>query len=191
VIYTLLYQGMVRKEFMKKAVKIILSLFIFLLLPVIIFVLITSHSAVLGGIRSYDVMTGSMEPVLRVGSMVFTRPAPAYQVGDVITFKRGNITVTHRIFETKDNQFITKGDANKSPDPQPVAKSQIVGKNFLTVPNIGKLTNFVKTIPGFLLIIILPLFIYIGFELNTIKEEYKKEIRKQVLSEFHKVKVYE
>jgi signal peptidase I len=177
---------------MKKAkniIKIVLSLFIFTLIPAVVFTLITSHSAVLGGIRSYDVMTGSMEPVLHVGSMVFTKPAATYQVGDVITFKRGNITVTHRIFGTKDNMFITKGDANKSQDPQLVSKSQIIGKNFFVIPNIGKITGFVKTVPGFLLVIVLPLMVYIGFEINTIKEEYKKEIRKQVLSEFHMINV--
>lgn len=172
---------------MKKALKIILAAFIFLVIPAVVFLLITSHSGILGGIRSYDVMSGSMEPVLHVGSMVFTRPAISYQVGDIITFKRGNITVTHRINETKNSEFITKGDANNSPDPQSVSLSQIIGRNFLVVPNIGKLTNFVKTVPGFILFIGIPVLIYIIFEINVIKNEFKKEIRKKVLREFHLV----
>ena len=170
---------------MKKLFKYIYILFIFLAIPAIILILITSHFSILGGLRSFDVLTGSMEPNVHVGSIIFTKPAQIYNVGDIIAFKRGDITVTHRIFGVKNGQFVTKGDANNSPDPQLVSLSQIIGKNFYTIPYFGRLISFVKSVPGFILFIVLPILIFIGFEINTIKEEYKKEIRKKILKEFN------
>lgn len=168
---------------MKKIIEIVLSVFIFLAIPVVIFVLITSHSGIFGGIRSFDVMTGSMEPKIHVGSMIFTKPASYYQVGDIITFKRGEISITHRIFAIKKGQFVTKGDANNAPDPQLVSLSEIIGKDYYIIPNAGKFTNFIKSIPGFTIFVVFPILLYVGFELNTIKNEYKKEIRKKILAE--------
>lgn len=155
--------------------------FIFILIPIILFVLITSRTSLLFGIRSFVVLTGSMEPQVHVGSMVFTIPQNSYGVGDIITFKRGEISITHRIAGIINNQFRTKGDANKSPDPQMVSQSVIIGKDFLIIPYFGKFTNFIKTVPGFLLFIVLPALIFIGFEAKTIKEEWEKEIEKKLL----------
>ncbi|MCL4338764.1 signal peptidase I [Patescibacteria group bacterium] len=172
-------------KYLKKIVKVILSIFTFIAIPVILFVLITSHFSVFGGIRSFDVLTGSMEPTIHVGSMIFTRPVSTYKVGDIITFKRGDISVTHRIHALKNGQYQTKGDANISPDPQLVSSFQIIGKDIYIFPNVGKLTNFIKSFPGFISLIVVPILLFVGFELNTIKEEYKKVIRKDILEEMN------
>jgi len=85
-----------------------------------------------------------MEPQIQVGSMVFYQASKGYQVGDIITFKRGNITVTHRIFSIKNEQFETKGDANKNADPQLVNKNRCGRARLFTIPYIGKLPCFLK-----------------------------------------------
>ncbi len=175
----------------KKITKIIsgvfLTFFIFLIIPAILFTLITSRTNFILGIRSFDVLTGSMEPKIPVGSIVFTMEKKVYQVGDVVTFKRNNITVTHRIVGVKNNQFQTKGDANKAFDPQLVNRSDVIGVDIFILPYLGKLTSFIKTIPGFLMLIALPNLIFIGFEFWNIKEEYKKEIEKRILEKLNRI----
>ena len=172
---------MSNKKFMNILHKGILALVVFIVLPVILFVLITSRTSLILGIRSFDVLTGSMEPAVHVGSMIFTAPQFSYKSGDIITFKRGDITITHRIVGMEKNQYLTKGDANKSEDPQHVLTSDVIGRNVLTIPYFGKLTSFIKTIPGFFFLVVLPTLLFIGFEARTIKEEWEKEIEKKLL----------
>ena len=62
--------------------------------------------------------------------------------GDIINFKRDNITITHRIKEVfKDEagnvSFETKGDNNKSEDSQEVDPNDIRGIVHHWIPKIG------------------------------------------------------
>ena len=52
-----------------------------------------------GGLRLLTVMSGSMEPAFKMGSLIFVRPSQSYQVGQVVTRKTDNPdrTITHRI----------------------------------------------------------------------------------------------
>jgi signal peptidase len=127
-----------------------------------------------------------MEPILPVGSVVFTIPKSNYSIEDIITFKRGDKMITHRIFKNLNGKFIVKGDANKVADSLPVFKSDIVGKDIITIPYLGKFVAFIKTIPGFILIIGLPIIIYIAFEIRNIKKELEIAIEKKVLDK-HKL----
>ena len=173
---------------MFKTLKIIFSTVIFILIPIVLFLLITSRSSLVFGIRSYDVLTGSMEPTIHVGSLIFSMPAPTYQIGDIITFKRGDITVTHRIYGIKDNVFQTKGDANKAVDPEPLIRSNIIGKDIFIIPYLGRVTSFVKTIPGFIIFIAIPILIFIGFEIKTFKKEWEREVEKKILKKIEATK---
>ena len=80
--------------------------------------------------QSFYVRTGSMTPTIPVGSLVIATRAPADQlgVGDVIVFQRPDrpgTTVVHRIDAVvttpAGRAFVTKGDANASPDGWQVA----------------------------------------------------------------------
>jgi signal peptidase I len=169
---------------MKKTSKIILTMLIFVMVPIILFILVTSRASLLFGIRSFVVLTGSMEPKVHVASMVITAPASSYNTGDIITFNRGNITVTHRIVGIKNGKFQTKGDANNITDPLLVSKSAVIGKDYLIIPFAGRFTEFVKTVPGFIIFIALPILIYIGFELQTIKKEIEKQTEKRIRKQY-------
>jgi signal peptidase len=169
-------------QILKKITSITLAIIIFTMVPIVIFLMITAHSGILFGIRTYNVLTGSMEPTIHVGSSILTIPSSQYEIGDIITFKRRALTITHRIFGIKNGQFITKGDANKSADPLPVDKMLVIGKDYLIVPYVGRFIDFVKTVPGFLLFIALPILIFVGFEVINIKSEMEKEIEKKVMA---------
>lgn len=111
------------------------------------------------GLTPYAVLTGSMEPELPVGSLVYIRDVDPGDVkpGDAITFELESGTlVTHEVFEVdaRAQTFRTHGIANKdgqgniSPDAAPVAWSQLVGVVAFCVPYLGYINNFVTHAPG-------------------------------------------
>ena len=90
------------------------------------------------------VLSGSMEPTYHVGSLIYYQEKENYELGEAITFKYNNDLVTHRIVKVEDNNVITQGDSNSSPDLEPVSKSNIKGKVMLTIPYIGYYLKFIN-----------------------------------------------
>lgn len=177
---------------LQKIVHIKLKLLVLIVLPIILFTLITSNSPIIANIRSFVVMSASMEPTIPVGSVVFVQKQSHYTVGDIVTFIRGETTITHRINniiidKNKAVQFQTKGDANNTPDTQSLIPSQIIGKSFFSIPYFGSLIIFIKSPLGFVTFIIIPVIIFISFEIWTIKKELEKQIEKRVLKNLGKI----
>ncbi|MCD7867832.1 MAG: signal peptidase I [Clostridiales bacterium] len=90
------------------------------------------------GIAPYVVLSGSMEPRISTGSLVFadTREREP-ETGDVITYQVDGQNVTHRVVRTENGTCITKGDANTQEDLIPVSPSQIIGRVIFTLPYLG------------------------------------------------------
>lgn len=128
------------------------------------------------GYDGYTVISGSMEPNIPVGSLVYIKETSFenIEVGDVVTFKMGDNVVTHRVnMIDEDNQLIqTKGDANDSADGSMLTMDNILGKMAFSIPFIGFITTYVRTplsiafICGIVFIIIL---------LNFLPEIFEKE----------------
>lgn len=113
------------------------------------------------------VLSGSMEPKIKTGSVIAVKPitdASSLKVGDVVTYKTlddPNMKITHRIKKVfKDNgnlSFITKGDNNNSEDPNPIPEANIVAKySHITIPFLGKIIAFTKTKVGVISLLIIP-----------------------------------
>ena len=122
------------------------------------------------GIMPFIVQSGSMEPVVHTGSVVFTdtndRDA---KVGDIISYKiqegDSEVMVLHRVVAIDGDNITTKGDANEAIDGVAVTKSMVVGKYVFAIPQIGfllaKLTTKVKiVIIAWLFILIVLSFIF-------------------------------
>lgn len=87
------------------------------------------------GATPYTILTGSMTPAIKPGSLVVVRPVDpsSLSVGDVVTvqLESGEASmVTHRIAAIQYRadgqlQFITKGDANNVVDAEPRMPVQI------------------------------------------------------------------
>lgn len=169
----------------KKILHIKLTILVLLLLPLVIFTLITSKTPVIAGIQSFVVLTGSMSPTIAQGSMVFIQKHPVYRKGDVVSYKRGNVIITHRIVggEKQANGIVyrTKGDANTTLDQKEVAEKDVLGKAIFYVPYIGKLVLFLKTFQGFALFIIFPTVLFIVFELNVLRKEVIAHAEKKAM----------
>lgn len=100
----------------------------------------------LAGFKPLVVYSGSMEPTLHVGSVVFERAAPpaSLREGDVVTFGDPYVPgrlITHRIIRilrTKHGlAYQTKGDANPVRDPGSLRMSHPVGRFSFSVPVAG------------------------------------------------------
>lgn len=138
-----------------------------------------------GNYKIFTVQSGSMEPKIKTGSLIFTKSNDSYRVGDVITRRTldANSTITHRIIEEKKQEktgqsvFVTKGDANDSEDSEIVSPESIVGKVIFTVPYLGYPVGYARTQQGFILLIIIPAVIIIYEEILKIKNEIKRKIR--------------
>lgn len=122
--------------------------------------------------RSFElraVMSGSMEPTIRTGSIVFIQRSGTYVVNDVVTFQAKDDTVTHRIIEADAGGFRTKGDANEEPDADRVPASQIWGKVQFSIPLLGYLVALLRSPQGFIFLIVIPGALLIWEELRTLK----------------------
>ncbi len=102
------------------------------------------------GMKSMAVLSGSMEPNIPVGSIVYVEDVEpsTLQTGDVITYSiSGSTMVTHRVVEVdvENQSIITKGDANEVEDGAPVAFSQVVGKMKMHVPLLGYISIYIRT----------------------------------------------
>lgn len=97
-----------------------------------------------------NVISGSMEPGIPTGSMIFSRTVPAAEIteGDVITVNRVGSTslVTHRVVSIKDLgdgtfEAVLKGDANEQNDPESYVIKQARSYMF-QVNGLGTISEF-------------------------------------------------
>jgi signal peptidase len=116
------------------------------------------------GYESYVIYSGSMQPTVKVGSLLLTRPVDVddLRVGDVITYRSpgNNITLTHRIVDMRQEDgewvFETKGDASLGPDPQEVILRGQATKMAFDIPYLGYVVDFAKSIQGVVLLLLVP-----------------------------------
>ena len=153
---------------------------------VLLAVIVLFLGARLSGWNLRVILSGSMEPALPVGSLVFVEPrAPEeVQVGDILTFRPSsdpNQQVTHRVVEIRGEgsalQFETKGDANEALDRYPVPAGDVVGTVRWHVPQLGYLVERVATGEGFLLFVLVPGAFIISGELWNIMKAVRRERR--------------
>ncbi len=126
-----------------------------LLLVIVVIMCIPLSVPRLFGFQTYAIVSGSMEPEIPVGSIVYAKKAEPTAVapGDVIVFYGGhdeNAVVTHRVVENRkdEKEFITKGDANAGNDVTPIAYNNLIGKVVFDLPGIGKYLPVLTGIRG-------------------------------------------
>lgn len=112
------------------------------------------------GINMHPILSGSMEPELKVGGMAITKLIDVDQVkeGDIISFKINNLRITHRVIEVSKSGgkpvFRTKGDANEEPDPYAIIpKTDKVPKVIAHIPYFGYISGFMKVRSHFLVVV--------------------------------------
>ncbi|MDD4124606.1 MAG: signal peptidase I [Eubacteriales bacterium] len=150
------------------------------------------------------IQSGSMEPAIQTGDFILIEKADAdeIKVGDIITFKSDDPTIkdlpnTHRVDEiiAGDNgniEFITKGDANLTPDIQTAKGDRIYGRYVTTLTALTAVYSVLSKPYVFwpLMILIVGLIIFISVldvrKENTNKKQ--KDMDRLVAEEIEKLK---
>ena len=125
----------------------------FWLLIALFVLLFATIIAQLFGIHRYLVVSGSMEPNLYAGDIVFVNTNIDFEdveIGDVIIFKHKGMNIIHRVIETmtinEKTYFKTKGDANKFDDGFVVSTENFSGKALFHIDRIGYALDFTHQI---------------------------------------------
>lgn len=131
------------------------------------------------------VLSGSMEPHLSKGDLIFVSEAETYSEKDVVVFQDGNSLVVHRIIQITETQAITQGDANNTPD-DPIQLSDIKGKVIFSIPYVGTAVNLLKTPVGTVCVLILAVLL---LEIPRRREKKKDdEDRQKIIDEINRLR---
>ena len=122
------------------------------ILSILCYIIIATYALIclpiLFGYKPLVVLTGSMEPTYKVGSVVYYKKVPETElkVGDVISFKYERVDyITHRIHAIENGHYTTKGDANNTPDSKQITYQDIHGKvGKIYLPVVGHAVTFIN-----------------------------------------------
>ena len=128
------------------------------------------------GVRMFSIQTQSMYPTLLPGDLIFdtaVKDASELRKGDIITYwtviNGERVLNTHRIDTIYDGGgyliFATKGDNNTAADALTVHESEIVGRYLFRVGGLGKFFDYLQTSTGFLIVVVVPVFLFFLFHL--------------------------
>lgn len=146
-----------RLNFVWKFLCALLTLVLLLVLVFNVFTFIARATTdnpypLLFGYGTAVVLSGSMEDTISVNDLVIYKQQSEYAVGDIISYNTGTSLVTHRIVELTETGFITKGDANNTPD-SPILAEQVVGEVLVIVPGIGAGIEFAQSPMGMMIMV--------------------------------------
>ena len=167
----------------KKIGRIFSTILTVLLVVILVFNLITiilrhvqkNPYATVGGITTAVVVSGSMEPEISINDLAVIVKQKEYVLNDVITYvSQGGSLITHRIVNSTEEGFVTKGDFNNAEDIDPVAPEQVVGKVVWVIPGVGAVQEFITTPLGMLCITLLG-FVMVSLSLRQEKEPENDE----------------
>lgn len=142
------------------------------------------------GYKMYVIISGSMQPELDIGDIVVVKKINPEDLKkeDVISFRKGQTIITHRIAEVQKTdeslKFVTKGDNNNTDDKDLVTTKEIEG---LVVNKIQKLGKIVLMLRDKTLIIVIVLIYYIFLMYDQSIQE-RKNIRRMKRQEYEEKK---
>ena len=94
------------------------------------------------GYEIFNVVSGSMEPEIPVGSVIYVKATDPVDVkkGDIIAFENGDSVVMHRVVDNKqvEGTFVTKGDANAIEDLAEIPYASLIGIVVRHIPILGQ-----------------------------------------------------
>lgn len=128
------------------------------LVAIVVLIAVLLMGAKVIGLKTYSVISPSMKPAYNVGDLVYVKGYDIEDIpeniheGDAITFVLDqSLTVaTHRVVavDLETSHFTTKGDANDTPDANPVHFKNLVGKVVFKIPLLGYVADWVQNPPG-------------------------------------------
>lgn len=131
------------------------------------------------GAQAYVVQSDSMAPEFAAGDVIFSEEVNPEELvaGDIITFiSRDSAsygqTITHCIRKVTTHNgelaFITYGIATGVDDGTPAAASDVLGRYAFRIAGLGSFFEFLKSVPGYIVCILLPFLVIIGLQIANI-----------------------
>ena len=185
---------------MKKTLHIIKNIFVWMVVILAVCMMIFTIVSVnsfdrtdrdIFGYKAFIVRSDSMSATdFSAGDLVLVKEVDpsTLKVGDIISYQSANSenygeVVTHKIRELTTAEdgspgFVTYGTTTDQNDEEIVAYSFVLGKYQFRLPGVGKFFQFLKTVPGYIVCIFLPILILNLMQgLNSIRlfRQYKKE----------------
>lgn len=186
------------EDIIKKKINILMYI---ILIPILIYnisliiqsLIKTSETPNFLGIKTYVIISGSMEPSLQIGDIVIVKKVDQNELkkGDIISFRQGQSVITHRINEVIEEnekvEYKTKGDNNNAEDNGSVSYEIIEGKVIKHISGIGKIAIALQN-KGMIIFIILLLYIYILYSGAIKRKKLQRKIKRK---EFDKKRLEE
>ena len=134
---------MKHNKIFEKIKKIIINLIIFILVVIAIisvyaFIQLNVQNKEYINIFGYSVFsaeTGSMSPTIEKGDIIIIKIGDEIRENDIITYKKENVLITHRIAKIDGDTIIAIGDYNNT-DDEPIKKENVIGRTVFIINNV-------------------------------------------------------
>lgn len=195
-----------------KALKIIRSIFVWLMVALAVFMMIFTIVSVstfdradrnLFGYKAFIVLSDSMSKTdFSAGDLVLVKEVDpsTLKEGDIIAYTSQNTsnygeTVTHKIRKrTTDANgepgFVTYGTTTDTDDETIVTYPYVLGKYQGRIPKVGTFFQFLKSTPGYIVCILIPFLLLIlleGIRCIRLFRKYKAEQQAELQAERDKI----
>ena len=156
------------------------------------------------GYKMLVVLSDSMSATdFKAGDLIFVQNTNPQELktGDIIAYvsqdsENYGETVAHKIRKAvTDDQgnpgFVTYGTTTDVDDKAIVTWSNILGRYRMKIPGVGTFFSYLKTVPGYILFILLPFLLLIFFQgANCVRlfREYRQEEMASIVAERAKLK---
>ena len=195
-----------------KALKIIRSIFVWLMVALAVFMMIFTIISVstfdradrnLFGYKAFIVLSDSMSKTdFNAGDLVLVKEVDpsTLKEGDIIAYTSQNTsnygeTVTHKIRKiTTDANgepgFVTYGTTTDTDDETVVTYPYVLGKYSSHIPKVGAFFQFLKSTPGYIVCVLIPFLLLIlleGIRCIRLFRKYKAEQQAELQAERDKI----
>ena len=195
-----------------KALKIIRSIFVWLMVALAVFMMIFTIISVstfdradrnLFGYKAFIVLSDSMSKTdFNAGDLVLVKAVDpsTLKEGDIIAYTSQNTsnygeTVTHKIRKlTTDANgepgFVTYGTTTDTDDETVVTYPYVLGKYSSRIPKVGAFFQFLKSTPGYIVCVLIPFLLLIlleGVRCIRLFRKYKAEQQAELQAERDKI----
>lgn len=150
---------------------------IFKVFYILIIIYLIIFIPVLWGKRPLVIISGSMEPILKVGGILYYEKIylDDFKKDDILVYRLNEHIVSHRIVNINEYGFETKGDNNNSNDSYIVDKNNVIGRgNNWSIPYIGYYADFIYNHKYLLIVMIILSYFNIWFNSRKDKKGYEE-----------------